>query len=114
MLHPLAGGNSLVAAGAASVMLCARGHGWGRRLSFAAITLLGFGAAQRWYDLLGLTTATEGFATDSVATVIGMVYIVFMMAFPLVVLIVFVGRDPSALWTPAERPVTSKKARRTR
>jgi hypothetical protein len=100
ILHPLVGGNSLVAAGVASVILCARGFGWGRKIAFAAIVLLGFGAFQRWYDLLGITVG-GGFVTELTPTVLGMVYIVFMMAFPLVVLVIFVGRDPSALWTPA-------------
>jgi hypothetical protein len=100
ILHPLVGGNSLIAAGVASVILCARGFGWGRKIAFAAIVLLGFGAFQRWYDLLGITVG-GGFAAEFDASVLGMIYIVFMMAFPLVVLMLFVGRDPSALWTPA-------------
>lgn len=108
ILHPLAGGNSLMAAGVASVILCARGFGWGRKVAFAAIVLLGFGAFQRWYDLLGLTVG-GGFVTELAPTVLGMIYIVFMMAFPLFVLVIFVGRDPSALWTPASSDTESNR-----
>jgi hypothetical protein len=105
LLHPIVGGNSLVSAGVASVILCSRGFSWGRKITFAAIVLVGFGAFQRWHDLLGLNVG-GGFATEPTATVVGMVYIVFMMAFPLAVLVIFLGRDPSALWTPARVPDT--------
>ena len=93
-----ASGNPLFAIAIASVMLSALGVPWPRKLVFATVCLGGFVLFELAFDALGLTARMASFGYEMVASVIGTVYIVLVLAYPLVVLLLFVGRDPSVLW----------------
>jgi hypothetical protein len=87
-----------------SVILAARGIDWRRKILYAVIALGGFVAFDRLFDALGLTERMSGFGFESVGTALGLIYIVATYTYPLAVLVVVTGRDPSVLWT---RPVES-------
>lgn len=99
LVQPTFGGNSLVAVAVASVMLSARGVRWGRRLGYAAFVLGTFLA----FEWLTRSLQSAYGSSELVFELLGMIAIVFMMAFPVAVLLVFVGRDPSVLWVPVGR-----------
>ena len=96
LVQPAFGANSLVAVAVASVMLSARGIRWGRRLAYAAFVLGTFLA----FEWLTRSLQSAYGSSELVFDVLGMIAIVFTMAFPLAVLLGVVGRDPSVLWIP--------------
>lgn len=111
VVQPLVGADALVGVAAASVMLSARRESWPRKIYYAVITIVGSVAFVRWYAILGLPGLVAGDTSGLRGIAASMVYIVFMMAFPLAMLLVFVGRDPAVLWTgtpsqsePHQRP----------
>lgn len=93
--------SSLVAVACVSVILAARGVGWKRRGLFALIGFVGFALFDKAYDLFGLTDRLATFGSETIGTVLGLTYIVVTFAYPLAVLVAFIGRDPSVLWTGA-------------
>lgn len=108
--------NSLIVIAAASVILSARGVAWKRKLPYASVALGGFIVFDLAFDLFGLTERFSAFGVEPASTALGLVYMVFVLAYPLAVLLMFVGRDPSELWvkTAVGGAKTRKPTRRTR
>jgi hypothetical protein len=91
--------NSFIVLPAVSVMLSARGIAWRRRLGYAAATLGTFLVVDFLFASSGLAASVwPVFGVELGASVTGVVYMAFSMAFPLAALFVFVGSDPSVLW----------------
>jgi hypothetical protein len=105
--------DALSAIGATSVILSARGASWGRRLAYGSLALAGFVAVDATFLMSGamhwaFTGLSEGDRSGSVAAV---AFLFFAQIFPLAVLVVFAGRNPSILWLPAQH---TKQPKRTR
>ena len=97
--------NSFIVLPAVSVMLSARGVAWRRRLAYAAATLGTFLVVDFLFASSGLAASVwPVFGVELGASALGVVYMAFSMAFPLAALFVFVGRDPSVLWSKVPSP----------
>lgn len=103
--------NALFAVAVASVILAARGAEWKRKLPYAAIALGGLVASEQLTVVLGLGEYMGGFGVEAAATALGVAYIAFTLTFPLAVLLLFVGRDPSVLWSRRVDPGSTNKQR---
>jgi len=90
--------NSMLAIAIGSVFLAARGLDWRRKLIGAGAVLGGFLLFEFLYGYLGLTSRMATYGMDLVGTTLGLLYIVVTFSYPLVVLLLLVGRDPSVLW----------------
>lgn len=91
---------ALLAVPVVSVMLAARGYVWKRKLVYAAMTVAVYVLARSVARVTGL----DAFAAQELNTVGGfpsigtMLYLAFLSAFPLAMLVLFVGRTPTLLW----------------
>ena len=92
--------DALITISAASVILAARGVSWRRRLIYAAVVLGIFLLVDYWFLSSGMMHAAfAGLnAGDTGQSVTAVAYMVFAQALPFVILVLFVGRDPSVLW----------------
>lgn len=90
--------NSLFAVTVTSVIFAARGCSWKRKLVYAGAAFGGVVLFDRAFFLLGLDARLYAFGAELAATTFGLLYLVFTVAYPLAVLLLFVGRDPSVLW----------------
>lgn len=106
--------DSLIVIAAASIILAARGAPYRRKLAHAGVLLGGFVVLDFALTASGfIAWVARGYVVDPVPTVIGVVYEVFSYGFPLVVLVLFVGRDVSVLWAKPGKPAAKAfKARR--
>jgi hypothetical protein len=109
--------DSLIVIPVASVMLSARGATWKRRLLYAGTVLVVFMIFDYLFVTLGAAAyllRARGFAPAEWA--VGAAYVAMSLAFPAGALLVFVGRDPSMLWTKsatiAKKPSAKKKGRK--
>jgi hypothetical protein len=111
---PLSGGFVLAAI---AVMIAARGVSWKRKTLFALSTLGAFTA----FDVLTLVTGLRdtsgsslaGTPTGSLLSLLGLLGAIVPLVLPLGMLAIFVGNDPSVLWTsPSDRqPPAGRHAR---
>lgn len=109
--------NSLIVIPVVSVILSARGVPWRRRLSYAGAILGTFLVIDYLFTSSGLAAyAWQFLGVGLVATALGVFYMVFAQAFPLGVLLLFAGRDPSILWVrpPSQKSRASSKIHRKR
>jgi len=92
--------------GVASVILSARGASWPRRLLYSGIVIAGFILVDASFLISGLMHyAFAGLAAlNPGPSVLAITFVIFAQVFPLAVLVVFVGRDPSVLWIAREQP----------
>ena len=98
---------------AAAIMIAAIGFGWRRKLTFVASLVGGLLLVEWASDATGLT-AFLARAIDPrqepLTFVVSMVYASVVYVFPLVMLVLFVGRQPSRLWdrqAPSPSPAPS-------
>lgn len=87
---------------AAAIMIAAFGFGWRRKAVFLAIliiTLPLLDAAASATGLLAYIQRAIDPATEPVAFLASLAYASLVYAFPLAMLILFVGPQPSRLWT---------------
>jgi hypothetical protein len=104
--------NSLIVVPVVSVILSARAVSWQRKLVFVGVILGTFVAIDFVFTATGLAAfAWASLATGFAATALGVAYMVFAQAFPLVMLLVFVGDDASILWArpPSAQAQTSSE-----
>lgn len=89
---------------AAAVMIAALGASWRRKLVAIAIMLGAYTAVDALAVVTGFQAAVaRPHGTDSAGELVGLAVIAYSlvpMIFPLAALAIFVGRDPSMLWTP--------------
>jgi len=103
--------NSLIVVPVVSVILSARAVSWRRRLIFDGVILGTFVIIDLVFTSTGLAAfAWASLATGFAATALGVAYMVFAQAFPLVVLLVFVRDEPSILWRRPPQKKWAKKA----
>jgi hypothetical protein len=99
------------AVAALAVIVCALGASWGRKAMFAGGLLAAFIAFDLGTAALGLGGAVSG--VGSVPPRVGPAAALFLAAVPLVLplgaLAAFIGRDPSALWTPSASPARRRQ-----
>lgn len=94
--------NSMFLVPALSVMVAAVGVGWRRKFGFVALTFALFVILDYAGARLGLQDMAldiEHFGAQAWPSVVTVGYQVFIAAYPIVVLIMFVGPRPSVLWT---------------
>lgn len=93
--------------GAVAVMIGALGVTWKRKLIAVALTLGGYSV----FSLITLLTGSPGRGgAGALVMALGMVYSLVQLVYPLAALALFVGADPSVLWTPrTSRPQPSGK-----
>jgi len=100
---------------AVAVMVAALGVSWKRKAVAVLATLVGYTA----FDLLGslVRVALTGGGTPSAAGGMSLMafswlYSLIPPLYPLAALVVFVGRDPSVLWTRHRLPVSKRRVKR--
>jgi hypothetical protein len=105
--------DALIVIPATSAILAARGATWRRRLVFAGIAMGGFLLADYVFLRSGLMHSSfEGLSQgDPWGSVVAVAYLAFAQGLPFVVMLLFVGRDPSVLW--AKREAASAKSAMT-
>jgi hypothetical protein len=98
--------DALAAIASASVILSARGARWPRRLAYAAVALAGYVLVDAAFMLSGMMHwAFAGLSVgDRAGSVAAVAFMFFAQLFPLAILVLFAGRNPSILWLPAEKP----------
>ena len=98
-------GVSMLAVPVISAMLAAQGFTWKRKLIYAAATLtlylLGSAIANAT-GLIALATDQLNSGTSFPSPWV-LVYMAYLTAFPFVMLVLFVGRNPSLLWSKSTR-----------
>jgi len=83
-----------------AVMLSAIGVGWRRKLGFLAVTLAGIVAIEWFARAAGIAAlAASDPSSGTVAFSSNIWYFSLTPAFPIVMLALFVGRNPAVLWT---------------
>jgi len=86
-----------------AVMLSALGVGWRRKLGFAAVTFGGIVAIEWFARAAGIAALAASDPTSgTVAFNSNIWYFTLTPAFPIVMLALFVGRNPAVLWTRRE------------
>lgn len=109
--------NGLLLVPSLSVMLAAQGVAWRRKLAFTGGTLAGFVAVEVTSNALGVQAlAADGarFGVGLGPTLVTLAYHTFLLLYPLVVLVFFVGNRPQSLWMrrmPDPRPAKKKRRR---
>jgi uncharacterized membrane protein YphA (DoxX/SURF4 family) len=94
-------GLSMLAVPVTSAMLAAQGFSWKRKLTYAALTLGLYVLGSVIADVTGfLEFATqEANGAISLSSLWVILYEVYLFTFPLAMLVLFVGRRPSLLWS---------------
>lgn len=100
---------------AVAVMIAARGVYWKRKALFVAITLGTF----TLFDVVLLASGLRNVSSASLAgmpmsplvEVIGLLSATAPLVFPLAMIAIFVGSDPSVLWIPAPDHRSGRKKR---
>jgi len=94
-------GVSMLAVPVMSAMLAAQGFTWKRKLIYAAATLALYLLGSVLAEATGLIAlATEQInAGTSFPSPWVLLYMAYLTAFPFVMLVLFVGRNPSLLWS---------------
>lgn len=88
-----------------ALMLTALGVGWRRKLAFIAATTGGILAIEWFARAAGIAAlATSDPSSGTVAFNSNVWYFTFTPAFPIVMLALFVGRNPAVLWTRRGAP----------
>ena len=84
-----------------SAMLAARGFSWKRKLIYASITLGVFALFRLAYEVFGLLeiAARQQAENPDAPSLLVLFYGAFLTSFPLAMLVFFVGRTPSLLWS---------------
>ncbi|MDY0088323.1 MAG: hypothetical protein RBS78_07250 [Coriobacteriia bacterium] len=92
--------NAMFPAAIASVMLAALGVKWPRKIYFAILTLGGYVAFDRLWGKTPFATRMLEYGTgDLGANILGVLYVGLTMAYPVAMLLLFVGKNPSVLWS---------------
>jgi len=87
-----------------AVMLSAVGVGWRRKLLFVSMTVGGILAIEWFSRAAGIAAlAASGPSSGPVAFGSNIWYFTITPAFPIVMLALFVGRNPAVLWSRAEK-----------
>ena len=86
---------------AVAIMAVAFGVGWRRKAAFVAATVAGSFPIEWAASAAGVSGVTRSvnIAREPVAFVAWLVYAGLVVAFPLAMLVLFVGRRPSRLWS---------------
>jgi len=94
-------GVSMLAVPVISAMLASQGFSWKRKLVYASATLALYLLGSVIADATGLIElASEQISTPtSFPSPWVMLYVAYLSAFPFVMLVLFVGRSPSLLWS---------------
>jgi len=97
-------GVSMLAVPVMSAMLASRGFTWKRKLAYASITLGLYVLGSMVAEVTGLLAlATEVVNTGATFPPPSvLLYMAYLSAFPFVMLVLFVGRTPSLLWSKNE------------
>ncbi len=84
-----------------AVMVAGLGVGWARKAAFVAITVGGFLLIEWVAQRTGLRAIAAGTVTmdEPLRLSLGVLYVTLTPAFPIVMLALFVGRNPAVLWT---------------
>lgn len=91
--------NAMFPAAIASVMLAALGVKWSRKIYFAILTLGGYVAFDKLWGKTPFATRMFDYGTgDLGADILGVLFVGLTMAYPVAMLLLFVGKDPSVLW----------------
>lgn len=101
MLTPTGGAlrNTMMVVPAVSAMIAARGYGTARKLAYAAATVAGYTAVAAIASATGLHARVGVEISSGVPSVWAALYIGFLTAYPFMLLVLFVGRQPSRLWS---------------
>ena len=93
--------NVMLAIQVVSAMLASRGFSWRRKVVYASVTAGVYLTVGVAYDTLGLgEIALRQVAQNPDSPSIPLLlYLTFLTAFPLAMLVFFVGRTPSLLWS---------------
>lgn len=103
--------NALFAVAPISVILSARGFSWERRLAFTAVTLGGFVVLERTFESIGFPELVQESSVHPMYTVLGAAYVIALLAYPTLLLLLFIGGNPSALWTSPSQDRAREGAR---
>jgi len=106
--------NGMLLVPALSVILAAQGFAVSRRLGYAGGALAGFVLVEFIAAAAGVQAATAsaaGFGTSIGITLVTLGYHTFLLLYPLVVLVFFVGNRPRRLWTRRVSGGSAKKQR---
>lgn len=98
-----------------ALMLAARGFGWPRKAAFLAGTVVGFLLIETLASVTGVggvAAAAPGSSAESVAFALGTLYVALVVAFPLSMLALFVGRRPTRLWSAEQEHARGRLSRR--
>jgi hypothetical protein len=98
---------------AVAVMIAALGVPWRRKVVAVVLTLGGFSV----FGLFTLITGSEAVAArgsviGQMMALLGVVYALVPLVYPLAALAIFMGRDPSVLWTRRSALDAKRQAKR--
>lgn len=92
--------DSMMAVPAVCAMIAARGFGWARKAAYAAVAMGGYVSAGALATATGFhAQVAQQLAAGGQPSVGATLYLAFLTTFPFVVLLLFVGRKPSLLWS---------------
>jgi exosortase/archaeosortase family protein len=101
---------------ALALILAARGASWRRKLAFVSWGVLGFALVSLLFELSGIEDVVWHRVSAAITPFISLtvLFTAFMIGWPLVMVILFVGRHPERLWTSpgsiAEDPASAAKS----
>jgi len=92
---------NLLAVPAVSAMLAAIGFDWRRKAAYASVTLAVYGLVGVLARVTGFQAAIAREVTTTAAfpSLAANLYMAFLATFPLVMLLLFVNRTPTLLWS---------------
>jgi hypothetical protein len=103
-------GASIITVTIASVILSARGSSWMRKAAFALGMVSAFAVADAAFFFSGgMAYVMNAPVLAPLAVVLGIVYLLIEVALPITVLLVFVGGEPSVLWTESSNNGTAAR-----
>ena len=96
---------------ALALILAARGAGWRRKLAFVSGGVLGFAVLSLLFELSGVEDVVWHRVAAALTPFIALtvLFTAFMIGWPLVMVILFVGRHPERLWN-SPSPTTDESA----
>ncbi len=97
-------GVSMLAVPVISAMLASRGFSWRRKVTYAAATLGLYVAGSLVAQATGLVALASQQVLDSSSfpSLSVVLYMAYLSTFPFAMLLLFVGRNPSLLWSKTE------------